>query len=441
MTLTLRQIIASNAGTTRSFRDQVAGCRNADYFAGRDIRSMSAWAGFYYLLRTDSENETQARYSEWACDAPAVNGRKTRIHYTDARTRTRAVWSNGVTDNWSAWSDWSPTAQAAEEAFDGNSCPYKTGTEPQSETKTEYSGWVCDVPAVNGRVTRHRYDYIRNRSRDLFSNGSTGPWSEWSDWSVTADNLEETWNGDYCPYQTGTGVRHNYSGWSYTLPTGLGATATRTRTHSITTWPTYSNGTTGPESTVVQPDEAESVRGTLQHMGSSYYCSGTAKQDYNIYRNVFAFSDTTQYSGDYNVNSGSATQTPGYCGYVAVSYRMSRKYGRDYVTGPPNEETWFTVSKTDNGVTTDITRQCYFKNVRLYGTESYVTLDPGEGWSGSNPMRIYLSDKWSFLQNYQYNYTTVYADVYYGGTMVGTFDVLLEKSMGDFWGGWPPKPV
>lgn len=439
MTLTLRQIIASNAGTTRSFRDQVTGCRNPAFFTGRDIRSMSAWSGYYYLLRTDTESETQMRYSEWTCDAPAVNGRKTRTKYTDTRTRMRNVWSNGVTDDWSAWSEWSQSAAATEEAFDGNSCPYKTSTESQSNTKTEYSGWACDSPAVNGHATRHRYEYIQYRYRDLFSNGAAGAWGDWSAWSLTADVVEEAYDGHLCPFQTGTGTRHNYSGWSYSLPTGLGATGTRTRSHSITTWPIYSNGATGAESTVGQPDESQSVSGTLQHMGSSYYCSGTAKQNYNIYRNVFAFSDETQYSANYNVNSGSAVQTPGYCGYVAVSYTMSRQYGRDWVNGPPNEETWLTVSKTDNGVTTDITKQCRFENLQFYDAAPYLSVNPSEGWTGASSMRIWLSNKQGFMQNYPYNYTTISADVYYGTIKIGTFTILLEKTPGDCPLPWPPS--
>lgn len=434
MPLSLRQIIASNAGTTRSFRDQVTGCRNPAYFTGRDIRTMSAWSGFYYLLRTDTESETQARYSAWACDVPAVNGRKTRTKYTDTRTRTRAVWSNGQTDDWSAWSEWQQTGDAPEEAFDGNGCPYKTSTESQANTKTEYSGWACDYPPVNGHATRHRYEYIQYRYRDLFSNGSAGAWGGWSDWSLTADNIEEAYDGDSCPYQTGTGSRHNYGTWSYTLPTGLGATGTRRRTHSISTWPIYSNGTTGGESTTAQDDQVESVVGTLQHMGSSYYCSGTAKQNYNIYRNVFSFSDATQYSDNYNVNSGSATQTPGYCGYVAVSYALSPEKGRDWVNGPPDgTATLFSVKKTENGATTDVTRYCYFQNVQLYDSAPYVTLDPSPGWTGSSSMRMYISDKQGFFRNYPYSYVTVSADIFSteAGRVVGTWVMTLEKSMGD----------
>ena len=45
MAITLRQIIARNGGTTGSFRDQTENCRNPDYFADRDIRSMAAWEG------------------------------------------------------------------------------------------------------------------------------------------------------------------------------------------------------------------------------------------------------------------------------------------------------------------------------------------------------------------------------------------------------------
>lgn len=43
MAITLRQIIARNGGTTGSFRDQIENCRNPDYFAERNIRSMAAW--------------------------------------------------------------------------------------------------------------------------------------------------------------------------------------------------------------------------------------------------------------------------------------------------------------------------------------------------------------------------------------------------------------
>lgn len=438
MTVTLRHIITLNGGTTRSFRDQVTGCRNPAFFAGRDIRTLSAWDGYYYQTGTETGSETQTRYSAWACDVPAVNGRKTRIRYTDTRTRVRPTYSNGTVGEWGAWSEWQQTEAATEEAIDGSSCPYRTGSESQSNAKTEYSGWACDVPAVNGRMTRHRYDYIQYRYRDIFSNGTYGEWGAWGDWSLTADNIEEAYNGTSCPYQTGTGSRHNYGTWSYTLPTGLGATGTRRRTHSISTWPIYSNGTTGGESTTAQDDQVESVAGTLQHMGSSYYCSGTYKQNYNIYRNVFSFSDQTQYSANYNVNSGSAVQTPGYCGYVAVSYAMSRKYGRDWVNGPPNEETWLTVSKTENGTTTDITSQCMFKNLQFYDAAPYLSVTPAEGWTGAKQMRIWLTDKQGFMQNYPYTYTTVSADVYYGSTKVGTFTVLLEKTPGDCPLPWPP---
>lgn len=434
MALTLRQIIASNAGATRSFRDQVTGCRNPAFFAGKDIRTMSSWVGFYYLLRTESESETRTRYSEWACDTPAVNGRKTRTRYTDTRTRQRAVWSNGVTEEWSVWSEWTQTAAATEEAFDGNGCPYKTSTESQSNTKTEYSGWVCDVPAVNGHATRHRYEYIQYRYRDLFSNGSAGAWGAWSEWTLTADVGEEAYDGNLCPYQTGTGTRHNYSAWSYSLPSGLGAAGSRTRSHSITTWPIYSNGTTGAEATVGQPNESQSVGSSPQLMGSSYYCSGTYKQDYVIYRNVFAFADTTQYSANYNTNSGSAVQTPGYCGYEAAKYKLSPPTGRDWGHGPlEGQVTSFQVMRTENGVTTDITRQCRFQNVRLYGAAQYISLDPAEGWSGSNSMQMWLSDKMGFIQNYRDSYLTASADVFSGeaGRVVGTWVMTIEKNKGD----------
>lgn len=209
MAITLRQIIARNGGTTGSFRDQIGSCRNPDFFADRDIRSMAAWEGYRYLLRTDTDTETQTRYSDWACDIPAVNGRKTRVRYTDSRSRTRAVWSDGTTDAWGEWSDWQQTAAETEEAFDGTSCPYKTDTESQSDSKTEYSGWTCDVPAVNGRMTRHRYDYVRYRYRDIYSNGAAGAWGDWGGWTLTADTVEESYDGTSCPYQTGAEWRND----------------------------------------------------------------------------------------------------------------------------------------------------------------------------------------------------------------------------------------
>lgn len=124
MVLTLRDIIASNASSGQGFRGQVKTCRNPDFFAGRDIRSMAAWEGFRYLLRTESESETQNRYSGWACDTPAVNGCMTRTRYTDTRLRTRPVYSDGTTGEWGEWSAWQQTAEAIEGAFDGNACPY-----------------------------------------------------------------------------------------------------------------------------------------------------------------------------------------------------------------------------------------------------------------------------------------------------------------------------
>ena len=59
MATILRQIIARNGGTTASFRDQIESCRNPDYFADRDIRSMAAWEGYRYLLRTDTESDAE----------------------------------------------------------------------------------------------------------------------------------------------------------------------------------------------------------------------------------------------------------------------------------------------------------------------------------------------------------------------------------------------
>jgi hypothetical protein len=334
MAITLRQIIARNGGTTGSFRDQTENCRNPDYFADRDIRSMAAWEGYRYLLRTDTESETKTRYSGWVCDTPAVNGRKTRVRYTDSRSRTRAVWSDGTTDAWGEWSAWQQTAAETEEAFDGTSCPYRTETESQSESKTEYGGWTCDTPAVNGRMTRHCYTYVRYRYRDIYSNGTAGAWGDWGGWTQTADTVEESYSGTSCPYQTGTGSRHVYGTWAYTLPTGTGAQGSRTRSHNLVTWPIYSNGTTGAESSTAQPNEIETVTSTRESRGSGYSCSGTYKQNYTTYRNVFKFSDTTQYSANYNVSSGLAAQVDGYCGYTATKYYICGVGGNTFAQCP-----------------------------------------------------------------------------------------------------------
>lgn len=429
MAITLGNIITSNDGTTGSFRDQVDGCRNTGFFNGKNIRTMSAWDGFFYLLRTDTETQTQTRYSSWVCDVPAVNGRLTRVRYTDTKSRTRSVYSNGVIGDWSVWSAWGQTAAVPEESRNGITCPYKTGVESQSETKIEYSGWVCDVPAANGRLTRRKYDYIRHRYRDTFSNGVPGAWGAWSGWSLTANTLEQAWNGNTCPYPTGIGTRHNYSGWNYSLPTGLSATGTRTRSYSITTWTTYSNGANGAESTAAQPNQTQTASRTQQHMGSSYYCSGQRRQNYNIYRNAFAFSDTTQYSGNYNINSGSPSYVNGYCGYVATKYALTPPDGLD-VGGAPADyptRTYFKVTKIENGVTTDITRQCSFRNVRLGDASSYISIQPYEGSSGSSRMRMWISRGYEFATEYPRERTSVSADVYYNNKKVATLNLLAIR--------------
>ena len=434
MSISLRQIITLNGSATRSFRDQVTGCRNPAFFAGKDIRSLSAWTGYYYQTGTESGSETQTRYSEWACDVPAVNGRKTRTRYTDTRTRTRPTYSNGTVGEWGVWSEWAQTATATEEAFDGAGCPYRTGSESQSNTKTEYSGWACDVPAVNGRMTRHRYDYIQYRYRDIFSNGTYGEWGSWGEWSLTADNIEEAYNGTSCPYQTGTGSRHNYGAWSYSLPTGLGATGTRTRAHSITTWPIYSNGATGAESTTAQPNDTEYATLYKEVYGSGYRCVGTYKQDIRTYRNRFTFSDTTQYSDLYNMDYGQAQQVAGYCGYNPLSYDIIGEYPHIVVDGPDSgRRAYISVRKTNNGAVTTLTPSLSITDyVPKYNGRNLIVFNGGEITYDPSVIGLWMSDSSAS------SYYTFTIEISADGRTWQTMG-LLEKRAGECPLPWPPS--
>lgn len=168
MALTLRDIIVLNDSSGKGFREQVEGCRHPDFFAERNIRSMAAWEGFRYPLRTDTESETQTRYSDWTCDTPAVNGRRTRIRYTDSRSRTRTVWSDGTFGTWGDWSAWQQMAAETEEAFDGNACPYILRHEYRNDRTN--GGAYCEQAggANTGNLIQPRaHDYCA-----VYSNGT-----------------------------------------------------------------------------------------------------------------------------------------------------------------------------------------------------------------------------------------------------------------------------
>lgn len=206
MALTLRDIISSNASSGKGFREQVETCRNPDFFAGRDIRSMAAWQGFYYQTGSETDNEMQTRYSAWTCDTPAVNGRKTRVRYTDTRTRTRPVYSNGTTGEWGEWSAWQQTAAVTEEAFDGNTCPYILRYEYRNDRAN--GGAYCEQSDdVNTGYL------VQPRARDycaVYSNGSTIV-------SSTETYDQKTYDAVTCPVKPvcrfSFDRRNKYGGW------------------------------------------------------------------------------------------------------------------------------------------------------------------------------------------------------------------------------------
>lgn len=186
----------------------------------------------------------------------------------------------------------------------------------------------------------------------------------------------------------------------------------------------------------------------------SYNCSGTTTVRYYQEARHFQFPDGSgRTQTEYRANGvASQRQEDGLCGYSPVRYELTNTYGRIYLQGggfkpepgldSPNIpmqqlEDFTSVKRTENGVTTTI--DAYFRNVQLYGLDPWFQTYPSEGWSAQN-LKIMLKEgqAYNFITQYEYNYTTVSADVWADGRKIGTFTVLIEKTYGDCPLPYPP---
>lgn len=183
-----------------------------------------------------------------------------------------------------------------------------------------------------------------------------------------------------------------------------------------------------------------------------YNCSGTTTVRYYQEVRYLQFPDGSGRAGtEYRANGvASQRQEAGLCGYSPVSYELTNTYGRIYLQGGgrpvPGQDTvlpgqqlqdFTSVKRTENGVTTVIDSS--FRNVQLSGVDKWFQIYPSEGWAAKS-LKVMLKDgqAYNFATQYEYNYTTVSADVWADSRKIGTFTVLIEKTYGDCPLPYPP---
>lgn len=127
---------------------------------------------------------------------------------------------------------------------------------------------------------------------------------------------------------------------------------------------------------------------------------------------------------------------------IQNGYRVDKPYCHLVLNGWPNMEKYESrIYKVENGIETDIGRECYVKRVYTNsdGAEQYLSWSPQQ-IGGDNRLHVGFSRNNNFGQDYPSSFIQGIIEIYHGTKHVLTIPLVAEKELGDFLGSYPMYP-